>query len=137
VGIKEVTQNEPVLQGHFPDEPVFPGPLVIEALAQSCGLLVNLAHALKHGGRADRLSDPAYLATVPPAPHTVLVESKIRLGRWVRPGEVLRLECHLALERKDICYFKVRAVVDGAEVAAGEILLARPDYAPPVVPDAT
>jgi 3-hydroxyacyl-[acyl-carrier-protein] dehydratase len=137
VGIKQVAQNEPVFEGHFPDKPLFPGPLVIEALAQACGVMMNIEHALEQNIRFDCLSDPAYVAAAPPPPHTVLAESKIRLRRWVRPGEVIRLEGHMAIKRRDICFFKVRAVVDGAEVAAGEIMLALPDYAPPPVRDNT
>jgi 3-hydroxymyristoyl/3-hydroxydecanoyl-(acyl carrier protein) dehydratase len=136
VGIKSVGQNEPALEGHFPDDPLFPGPLIIEALAQASGIMMNIEHALQHKLQLDRLSDPAYIASAPPPPHTVLAESKIRLRRWVRPGEVIRLESHMALRRSEICYFKVRAAVGTDEVAAGEIILALPDYAPEVTREA-
>jgi 3-hydroxyacyl-[acyl-carrier-protein] dehydratase len=137
VAIKTVAQNEPVFEGHFPDDPRFPGPLIIEALAQACGIMMNIEHALEKKLRLDRLSDPEYIAAAPPPPHTVLAESKMRLQRWVRPGEVIRLESHMVLRRKEICYFKVRAVVDTAEVAAGEIILALPGYAPEPTRDTT
>lgn len=138
VAIKTVAQTEPAFEGHFPDDPVFPGPLIIEALAQACGLMMNIEYSLENNLlRLDRLSDPEYLATSRPAPHTVLAESKVRLRRWVRPGEVIRLESHMALRRKDICYFKVRAVVDSFEVATGEIILAVPGYAPEAVRETT
>lgn len=137
VGIKVVAQNEPVFEGHFPDEPLFPGPLVIEALAQACGIIMNLEHVLEKNIRLDRLNDPQYVVSVSPPPHTVLVESKVQLRRWVKPGETIRLECHMAIKRRDICYFKVRAVVEAHEVARGEILLAVPDYAPKPVRDLT
>jgi 3-hydroxyacyl-[acyl-carrier-protein] dehydratase len=137
VAIKTVAQNEPVFEGHFPDDPRFPGPLIIEALAQACGIMMNIEHAVEKKLRLDRLLDPEYIAAAPPPPHTVLAESKIRLRRWVRPGEMIRLEAHMALRRTEICYFKVRAVVDDAEVATGEIILALPDYAPEPSRDAT
>jgi len=137
VAIKAVGQTEPVFEGHFPDEPLFPGPLIIEALAQACGIMMNIEYSLENKLlRLDRLSDPEHIAASPPPPHTVLAESKIRLRRWVRPGDVIRLEAHMALRRKEICYFKVRAAVDSAEVAVGEIILAVPGYAPEAVRDA-
>jgi 3-hydroxyacyl-[acyl-carrier-protein] dehydratase len=130
VGIKEVGQNEPVFEGHFPDEPLFPGPLIIEALAQACGVIMNIEHVVEKNVPLDKLNDAEFIASVPPPPHTVLVESKVQLQRWVRPGEVIQLEAHLAIKRREICYFKVRALVDDTEVAKGEIILALPDYAP-------
>ena len=44
VGIKEVAQNEPSLAGHFPDQPIFPGSLIIEALAQASGIMINVEY---------------------------------------------------------------------------------------------
>src|SRR4051812_42501230 len=72
VGVKEVAQNEPVFEGHFPDDPVFPGPLIIEALAQGCGVMMNIEYMMGNGVRLDRLADRDFLASVPPLPLTVL-----------------------------------------------------------------
>jgi 3-hydroxyacyl-[acyl-carrier-protein] dehydratase len=74
-GIKNVTANEPHFTGHFPDFPVMPGVLIIEALAQVAGVLVL-------GKIEDRNSKHVYLAGVDEA----------RFRRPVLPGDQLRLE---------------------------------------------
>src|SRR5688500_2615637 len=67
VAIKTVSQTEPAFEGHFPDEPLFPGPLIIEALAQACGLMMNIEYALENKLlRLDGLSDPEYIAASSP-----------------------------------------------------------------------
>src|SRR4051812_38218185 len=48
-GVKNVSQNDPFLQGHFPEHPIFPGVLNIEALAQASGMLFCLEHVLANG----------------------------------------------------------------------------------------
>jgi 3-hydroxyacyl-[acyl-carrier-protein] dehydratase len=128
VGIKDVAQNEPACEGHFPDEPIFPATLIIEALAQACGIIMNLEYLVEKNFRLDRVHDLAYLATIPPPPLTVLAESKIRQHRRVYPGDRIKLESHLAIRRQEMCYFKVRAVVNDTMVAEGEIMLAAPAY---------
>ena len=75
VGIKCVTQNEPFFQGHFPDFPVMPGVLIVEALAQTAGVLV-----LKHV--PDRQRKLVLLASITSA----------KFRRPVVPGDTLRLE---------------------------------------------
>src|SRR5947209_14031207 len=82
VGIKNVTLNEPFFQGHFPDFPVMPGVLIVEAMAQTAGILV-----LKS------IEDRAHKLVL-----LVAVENA-RFRRPVVPGDTLRLEMKL-LKRK-------------------------------------
>ena len=95
VGIKNVTYNEPCFTGHFPGRPVFPGVLMLEALAQIGGMLV--------------LSRPENLGTL--AFFTSADEVKWR--RQVVPGDQLRLEVELQKEKRGLCVVQGRATVDG------------------------
>lgn len=74
VGIKNLTVNEPFFQGHFPGDPIFPGVLQLEAMAQVGGILVNKVFG--HEGQV------AYFLAV----------DKARFRRIVRPGDQLRIE---------------------------------------------
>ena len=97
--IKNVSFNEPHFTGHFPDEPVMPGVLVIEALAQAAGLAI--------GAGQDSNPGTGYLTGIDDA----------RFRRKVVPGDQLRLTGEILLNRRGLC--KVRAVaLVGEEVAA-------------------
>ena len=106
VALKNVTINEPFFQGHFPAEPVMPGVLILEALAQAGGILV--LHSLDSKGRL------VYLASIRNA----------RFRRPVRPGDQLRLEVETASARSMAPRVKATARVDGAVVAEAEIMFA-------------
>jgi 3-hydroxyacyl-[acyl-carrier-protein] dehydratase len=109
VGIKCVSSNEPFFQGHFPDLPIMPGVLIVEALAQCAG-----AALLGSLDRADKL---AMLAGV----------DGFRFRRPVVPGDVLRLEVTLTKLRGPIGKVDAVATVDGQVAAAGEITFAIAD----------
>ena len=109
VGIKCVSSNEPFFQGHFPDLPIMPGVLIVEALAQCAG-----AALLKDLEREGKL---AMLAGV----------DGFRFRRPVVPGDVLRLEVKLTKLRGPIGKVAGRASVDGQLVAEGEITFAIAD----------
>ena len=100
--IKNVTHNEPFFVGHFPDEPVMPGVLIVEALAQASA--VGLA---VREGQADGNGAVGYLTTVDGA----------KFRRRVVPGDQLRLVGTITLFRRGICRVEARALV-GEEVAA-------------------
>jgi 3-hydroxyacyl-[acyl-carrier-protein] dehydratase len=110
VALKNVSANEPFFQGHFPDEPIMPGVLIIEALAQAGGMLVSQAM------RAENPADTrlGVLAGV----------DGFRFRRPVRPGDALRLEVTLAKMRGPVGKLQGRATVDGQLVAEGEITFA-------------
>jgi UDP-3-O-[3-hydroxymyristoyl] N-acetylglucosamine deacetylase/3-hydroxyacyl-[acyl-carrier-protein] dehydratase len=106
-GIKQVSMNEPFFVGHFPEEPVMPGVLIIEALAQCCGLLV-----------LSRVEDPKSYSTY------FLKADGVKWKRKVVPGDTLQLECHITDMRRGICTTEAKAFV-GGQLACEAILTAQ------------
>ena len=109
VGIKNLTSNETFFQGHFPERPVMPGVLIIEALAQVGGVLL-----LSKPENRKRL---AYLASVDSA----------RFRKIVVPGDQLRLEVELLKFKSKFGIVKGTAKVDGDVVCAAEIMFSLGD----------
>jgi 3-hydroxyacyl-[acyl-carrier-protein] dehydratase len=107
--LKNVTINEPFFQGHFPGHPVMPGVLIIESLAQACGLLVQMSR--KHDPNAHALY---YLVKV----------DKAKFTRIVGPGDQLILEVELKRMIRSMGLFHCRAKVDGKTVAEAELMCA-------------
>lgn len=105
VGYKNVTINEPFFTGHFPNQPVMPGVMVIEALAQATGLL-SMETA------PNDVESIYYLVGV----------DKARFKRIVVPGDKLDLEVDLIKCRRGIWIFDGIAKVDGQVVASAEIM---------------
>jgi 3-hydroxyacyl-[acyl-carrier-protein] dehydratase len=101
VGIKNVTINEPFFQGHFPQHPVMPGVLIIEAMAQTAAVLV--VHTL--GAAAE--GKLVYFMTVEHA----------RFRRPVAPGDQLRIHVTKERNRGAVWKFSAQAKVDGKTVA--------------------
>ena len=101
-GIKAVTINEPFFAGHFPARPIMPGVLIVEALAQTAGVLAIQTARLKPGGdaMADKL---VYFMAIENAKFRVPVE----------PGCLLHLKVELVQDRGRIAKFAGRAEVDG------------------------
>ena len=106
-GIKQVSMNEPFFVGHFPEEPVMPGVLIIEAMAQCCGLLV-----------LSRVEDPESYSTY------FLKADGVKWKRKVVPGDTLQLECHITDMRRGICTTEAKAFV-GGQLACEAILTAQ------------
>ena len=106
VAIKNVTANEPYFQGHFPDNAIMPGVLIVEALAQAGGAALL--------GPAARDGKLAMLAGI----------DEFRFRRPVVPGDTLRLEVELLKMRGPIGRVRGRALVDGQLAAEGEITFA-------------
>ena len=127
--LKTVSQNEPVLPGHFPDFPIFPGVLIIEALAQSSGMLVILLDLYEQLGDMDALL--AQLARIDGTTGVlggnlmILAESKIKHIAPVYPGSTMELHSELILKREGMFVCKVAALVDGAEISKGQLTLAK------------
>ena len=109
VGIKNVTINEPFFQGHFPNYPIMPGVLIVEALAQTAGAAFLRSEKFK-----DKLG---VLAGI----------DGFRFRRPVVPGDTLRLEVSLLKMRGPVGRVAGRATVDGEVVAEGEITFALTD----------
>jgi 3-hydroxyacyl-[acyl-carrier-protein] dehydratase len=105
VGIKNVTINEPQFTGHFPEKPVFPGVLLIEAMAQTAGALC--VHG-RFGGAKPPL---VYFMTI----------DKAKFRKPVTPGDRVELHMTKINQRRNIWWYKGEAKVDGALVAEAEI----------------
>ena len=109
VAIKNVTVNEPFFNGHFPDHPVMPGVLIVEAMAQAAGIL-----GFKTMGKKPQDGSIYYFVG----------SDKLRFKRLVVPGDQLQLEAKVLSERRGIWKFEVRASVDGDTVSSATILCA-------------
>ena len=107
VGVKNVTFNEPFFQGHFPQRPVMPGVLILEALAQATGLL-----AFRSGNRGAERDSLYYLVGI----------DKARFKQPVEPGDQLRLSVELIKTRRGIWVFDTAATVNGNTAATAEIM---------------
>lgn len=105
VGIKNVTMNEPFFQGHFPGHPIMPGVLLIEAMAQTGGVM-----ALKSDPNA--AEKVVYFMSI----------DKAKFRKPVVPGDQVRFELELIKQRSNITAFKGVATVDGAVVAEAEMM---------------
>jgi 3-hydroxyacyl-[acyl-carrier-protein] dehydratase len=106
VGIKNVTINEPFFQGHFPGSPIMPGVLIIEAMAQTWGILVLNSEKDKAGSK-----NVLFLGI-----------DKARFRKPVYPGDQLRFELQALHLKRSIWKFKGEAFVDGELVAEAELM---------------
>lgn len=104
VGIKNVTFNEPQFQGHFPAEPVFPGVMIVEAMAQTSGILVGVSLNLADTGTR------VYFMTI----------DAVKFRRKVVPGDVLELHVTARRSGGKVWKFAGRATVGGALAAEAE-----------------
>jgi UDP-3-O-[3-hydroxymyristoyl] N-acetylglucosamine deacetylase/3-hydroxyacyl-[acyl-carrier-protein] dehydratase len=99
-GIKNVSVNEPFFQGHWPETPVMPGVMIIEAMAQVSAVLI-------FGDNRDPDGKLAFFLGV----------DKARFRRTVVPGDQLVIECEMVRRRKNACKVAAKALVDGVVVA--------------------
>ncbi|ACK42102.1 MULTISPECIES: 3-hydroxyacyl-ACP dehydratase FabZ [Dictyoglomus] len=108
--VKNVSYNDYFFIGHFPQRPVMPGVLMVEALAQASGLLLYLTY----GEGKDPNSFMAYLAGI----------NNFKFRRNVFPGDVLILEVKIKQTLRNIYKLDTKAFVDDKLVAEGEITIA-------------
>lgn len=107
--IKNVTYNEPVFTGHFPEFAIFPGVLILEAMAQATGIL-----GFKTA--KDRGNDEMYLfASL----------DNVRFKKPVIPGDTMHLHVKFIKERRGMWKFSGEAKVDGKIVCSADIMCAR------------
>lgn len=110
VGIKNVTANEPFFGGHFPEFPVMPGVLIIEAMAQTAGVLVL-------GQIPDREKKLVFLVSI----------ERAKFRRPVVPGDQLRMEITIIKNKVTVAKIAARATVDGQLVAEAELMCSLQD----------
>ncbi len=107
VALKNVTFNEPQFTGHFPAQPIMPGVLIIEALAQATGILAFKSEVGKP------IDGQIYM---------LVGVDKARFKRMVEPGDQLRLEVEVMTVKRGIWKFKCQATVDGKVVTTAELM---------------
>jgi len=103
VAIKNVTANEPFFQGHFPDFPIMPGVLMVEALAQTAGIAVATL--------AEGKGKLGVFAAI----------DGVKIKKQVFPGDTLRMEAEILMFKMGVVKAKVVATVDGKVAVEGEI----------------
>ena len=104
VGIKNVTFNEPHFQGHFPGQPIMPGVLIIEGMAQTAGAI-----GVKNLG----MDKPALVF--------FMTIDNVKFRKPVVPGDVLEYHVELIKQRKSICKYSCVGIVNGEKVAEAEV----------------
>lgn len=109
--LKNVSVNEPFFQGHFPGQPVMPGVLVLEAMAQATGLLAFSAMGEGHETKL----------------YLLLGIDKARFRGQVSPGDQLILNIKLKRNIRGIDMYECKATVDGAVVVEAEMLCSAQD----------
>lgn len=109
VGIKNVTINEPFFQGHFPGNPIMPGVLIVEAMAQVGAITVKALEEYK-----DKL---AVFAGI----------DKLKIRKQVKPGDTLKIEVELISMKRGIGKADAVAYVDGAVACKGTLTFALVD----------
>jgi UDP-3-O-[3-hydroxymyristoyl] N-acetylglucosamine deacetylase / 3-hydroxyacyl-[acyl-carrier-protein] dehydratase len=105
VGLKNVTINEPAFQGHFPGHPIMPGVLIVEAMAQTGGLLLMEQVA-------DRENKVVYFMAL----------DNVKFRKPVVPGDQLRMEVEMLQFRGKVARMKGTALVEGQVVAEAEMM---------------
>lgn len=105
VGIKNVTINEPQFLGHFPDNPVMPGVLMIEGMAQTAGVLC-LRHMTTHEQRRSM-----YFLTI----------DKAKFRKPAVPGDTVEYHVNKMAHRRNMWWYRAEAKVDGALIAEAEV----------------
>ncbi len=105
--IKNVTVNEPFFEGHFPGEPVMPGVLILESMAQACGVLAHVALATTKD-----IGGVYYLVKI----------DKAKFNRKVIPGDQLLMEVKQTRVMRGLGMYEARVTVNGERTASCDIL---------------
>ena len=105
VGIKNVTINEPQFVGHFPENPVMPGVLIIEGMAQTAGVL-----CLRHMGSHERRAS-MYFLTI----------DKAKFRKPAVPGDTIEYHVNKIARRRNMWWYRAEAKVAGVLIAEAEV----------------
>ncbi len=106
IGIKNISYNEPIFQGHFPGKPVFPGVLIIEAMAQTAGAIV-IAHDSANGNSKSIV--------------LMLTIDKAKFRKPAGPGDTIEFHIRKIHRRRTVGRYEARAMVDGQLIAEAEV----------------
>jgi 3-hydroxyacyl-[acyl-carrier-protein] dehydratase len=106
VGIKNVSMNEAIFQGHFPSDPVFPGVLIIEAMAQTAGAIVIAHDAAANGTKSIVL---------------MLTIDKAKFRKPAGPGDQIEFHIKKIHRRRTVGRYEARAMVNGVLIAEAEV----------------
>jgi len=106
IGIKNVSFNEPIFQGHFPGKPVFPGVLIIEAMAQTAGAIVIAHDAAANGAKSIVL---------------MLSIDKAKFRKPAGPGDQIEFHIRKIHRRRTVGRYEARAMVNGVLIAEAEV----------------
>lgn len=109
-GYKNITINEELFNGHFPDNPIMPGVLMVEAMAQLSGILGFIS--------AGQTSEDGYL-------YLFAGVDKVRFKKMVSTGDTLVIRSKALMNKRDIYKFSCTAHVDGQLACSAEIMIAR------------
>lgn len=113
VTLKNVTINEPFFEGHFPNYPVMPGVLIIEAMAQTAALLAAVTSEAAMAGGATAGDNTVYFLTG---------VDNARFKRPVVPGDSLQITAELAKHKLSLWTFSAKAEVEGRLVSSADIM---------------
>lgn len=102
-GIKMVTANEWYFEGHFPNHPIMPGVLIIEAMAQTAGVLILHSQQLEKENQVDQQSMVYFMSM-----------EKVKFRKPIVPGDALEIEIKKERVRGNVWRFVGKAFVDGA-----------------------
>jgi 3-hydroxyacyl-[acyl-carrier-protein] dehydratase len=111
LALKNVSFNEPYFQGHFPEQPIMPGVLILEAMAQATGLLAFSALSENHKTKL----------------YMLVGIDKARFRGQVVPGDQLKLEIRLKRNMRGIGMYECKAMVDDKLVAGAEMMCSAQD----------
>ena len=106
IGIKNVSFNEPIFQGHFPGKPVFPGVLIIEAMAQTAGAIV-IAHDSAIGAAKSIV--------------LMLTIDKAKFRKPAGPGDQIEFHIRKIQRRRTVGRYEAKAMVNGVLIAEAEV----------------
>jgi 3-hydroxyacyl-[acyl-carrier-protein] dehydratase len=106
IGIKNVSVNEPIFQGHFPGKPIFPGVLIIEGMAQTAGAIVIAHDEVNKGGKSIVL---------------MLTIDKAKFRKPAEPGDQIEFHIKKIQRRRNVGRYEAKAMVDGVVIAEAEI----------------
>lgn len=105
IGIKNVTFNEPIFQGHFPENPIFPGVLIIEGMAQTAGAIV-----IRHDAGGGKKNIVLMLGV-----------DKAKFRKPAGPGDTIEFHIAKIQRRRNVGRYEAKAIVDGTIIAEAEI----------------